>query len=312
MMCCVVTGGTGNIGNALVKLLLQQGYVVYVLCNPLSKRIQFLPQAENCRIIKCDLSDLSGVSRLIKYPCSMFFHLAWHASYGQERNNPYVQVNNITAALDAVKLAQNTGCDIFVGAGSQAQYGPCHGPLTEETPLKPTTHYGSAKCCAEQMSRILCNELQIKHIWARILSVYGPCDGPYTLVSYLIECFLKGKEAVLTPCEQLWDFLFAEDAARALLALAEKGHANNAYCVASGQNRPLREFIHAWHAVTQRKARLHIGGRAYPDGHVQSLTANISKLHQDTGFTPCVSFEEGMQRTLAWYRSNHNMCGVVQ
>lgn len=312
MKCCVVTGGTGSIGNALVRLLLQQGYMAYVLCNPLSKRIQFLPQSENCQIIQCDLNDFSGVSRLITHQCSIFFHLAWHASYGQERNNPYTQVDNITATLEAVKLAQRTGCGIFVGTGSQAQYGPCQGPLTEETPLKPITHYGSAKCCAEQTSRILCNELHMKHIWARILSVYGPCDGPYTLVSYLVECFLEGKEAVLTPCEQLWDFLYAEDAARALLALAEEGQANNAYCVASGQSRPLREFIHAWHAVTQGKARLHIGGKGYPDGHIQSLTANINKLQQDTGFTPRISFKDGMQRTLEWYRSNHNMRGVTR
>jgi Nucleoside-diphosphate-sugar epimerases len=304
MPACVVTGGTGNIGQALVRLLLSEGWRTYVLCNPLSLRTKFLPDSPQCRIVACDLGNIAQAKSSIDEPCEQFFHLGWRASYGVERENPQAQISNIEASVEAAELAARLGCDVFVGAGSQAQYGDTNDTLTEDTPLRPTTHYGIAKCCAEQMTRKVCAQRGVRHVWGRVCSVYGPCDGPYTLVTYLMCSFLRGQEAVLTPCLQEWDFMYAEDAARAFVALAEKGHDSQAYCLATGQARPLWQYMLEWKRVTEGKALLRLGGRPYPKGARQRLCADISRLVEHTEFSSATPFAEGMRKTLAWYREH--------
>ena len=93
---------------------------------------------------------------------------------GAARNDMPLQTRNIASALQAAELAAKLGCNTFVGAGSQAEYGRTEQLLSPETPVFPENGYGMAKLCAGQMSRIRCQELGIKHVWVRILSVYGP------------------------------------------------------------------------------------------------------------------------------------------
>lgn len=307
MRACVVTGGTGNIGHALLEALLDDGWRPYVLCHPGSARTSYIPCG--CHVVPMDISALSGAAEAVGEPCEAFFHLAWNASYGQERNDPYGQIRNIEATVAAVGLACELGCNVFIGAGSQAQYGPSDLTLTDDSPMRPQSNYGAAKCCAEVMSRIECANRGVRHIWARIFSVYGPCDGPYTLVTSLIRAYLQGTSLDLTPCGQTWDFLYAEDAAKALLALAEKGRDGEAYCVASGQARPLVRYIEEWRMVAGERARLRIGAIPYPDGKPPNLNCSIDKLFAHTGFFPRIGFADGMRMTLSWYQEHLEALG---
>ena len=301
MRSAVITGCTGEIGNALVRLLLAQGWEVHAVCRPNSRRSRFLLQADRLRILECDLFDLASAAQALPEKCGVFFHLGWHASYGAERLDPYGQARNILAALDAVNLAAKLGCSVFVGAGSQAQYGDTEETLTPETSMRPSTAYGAAKLCAEQMTRELCATKGIRHVWGRVVSVYGPCDGPHTLITYLMRTQLRGEEAILTPCGQYWDFLYAEDTARAFLSMAESGKDGQPYCVASGSCRPLHEYMHDFQHVLGGKAKLHIGGKSYTPNQRMRLCADISTLRADTGFAPLVPFLEGIERTWQWY-----------
>jgi nucleoside-diphosphate-sugar epimerase len=251
--------------------------------------------------VPCDIGSLAPARESVGETCRHFFHLAWRASYGPERENPQVQAANIEAALEAVGLAARLGCEVFVGAGSQAQYGDTDDTLTEDTPLRPTTRYGAAKCRAEQVTREACALQGLRHVWIRICSVYGPCDGPHTLVTYLMRSYLRGEEAVLTPCLQEWDFLHADDAARAFRALAEKGRDGHAYVLASGHARPLWRYMREWQEVTRGRARLRIGGKPYPEGARRRLCADITRLREHTEFAPRITFGQGMRTTLAWY-----------
>ena len=300
MPACVVTGGTGNVGHALVCLLLELGFRVYVLCNPDSRRLVWLPHTPECHILRIGLDELSNATERIGEDCRFFFHLAWHASYGPERDDPYGQVRNIETTLKAVELAKTLHCEAFLGTGSQAQYGDTDTELTENTPQHPTIFYGQTKLCAEQMSRTYCAKLGLRHVWARILSVYGPCDGPYTLVTYLMRCFLQGETAHVTEGEQLWDFLYARDAACALIALAKHGKNGHAYCVASGHAHPLHHYFEIWREVTNGRAHICMD-KPYPPGIRRQLGANISKLINDTNFRPSIDFDTGMRQTLSWY-----------
>ena len=85
------------------------------------------------------------------------------------------------------------------------------------------TAYGKAKLKAGISSRSLCKELGIRHIWTRVLSIYGPFDGPNTLITSTIRKIINGERPALTAGEQVWDYLYSKDAAKALLMLGEFG-----------------------------------------------------------------------------------------
>ena len=204
--------------------------------------------------------------------------------------------------LDAVHLANKLGCEVFVGAGSQAEYGKCSDKIAPDTPTFPETGYGIGKLCAGQMSRNLCKQLGIRHVWTRILSVYGPMDQEYTMVMSGIYQLLRGERPVYTKGEQKWDYLYSEDAARALYLAGCKGRDQAIYCVGSGTVRPLCEYILAIRDAVNPEASIGLGEIPYPEGQVMYLQADIETLTKDTGFVPEISFEEGIQRTVQWCR----------
>ena len=112
--------------------------------------------------------------------------------------------------------------------------------LNASTPAFPENGYGIAKLCTGQMTKVLCEQKGIRHIWTRILSIYGPFDGAKTMVMSTIVSLLKGGRPQCTAGEQMWDYLYSADAGYAMYLLGEKGVSGKTYCIGGGTARPLR------------------------------------------------------------------------
>lgn len=303
----VITGGTGMLGLALTRCLTAQGIEVLLLVHPGSSKVGRIPKHPLVQVIPCDLENMKDFQP--EQPCDAFFHFAWAGTYGDVRNNMYLQNDNIRYTLDAVELAHRMGCQVFCGAGSQAEYGRVEGKLSGDTPVHPETGYGMAKLCAGQMSRRMCASYGIRHIWFRILSTYGPFDGPQTMVMSGIRAMLAGERPKYTKGEQLWDYLYCDDAARAFYLSALKGRDGVVYCIGSGNPRLLREYITVIRDTAAPGAEIGFGEVPYFENQVMYLCADISDLTADTGFVPEVSFEEGIARTVAWCREQQTTVG---
>ena len=293
----VVTGPTGAVGAALCRLLGEEGMEVYAVVRPDSARVSVLRSIPDVEVVPCDMARFRRLPELIP-SCDAFFHLAWAGTTGAGRNDMPLQLRNIQAALDAVQAAGDLGAQVFVGAGSQAEYGRVNGPLAPETPCSPENGYGMAKLCAGQMSRAECGRLGVGHVWPRILSVYGPCDGGNALIPSLVRALLRGSSIPLTAGEQLWDYLYADDAAEALYRLALHGKSGAVYPVGSGNARPLREYLGILRDSIDPSIPLGFGEIPYAAGQVMHLEADISALRRDTGFEPRTSFETGIRKTI--------------
>lgn len=298
----VITGPTGAVGTALCKLLAQEQITVWAVVKPESKRTEHLKELDGVQIISCDAANLS---QLTDIKADAFFHLAWAKTTGQGRNDMPAQIRNIQYTIDAVHAASRLGCKVFIGAGSQAEYGRVNHALTPETPCFPENGYGMAKLCAGQMSRTECEKLGIEHIWPRILSVYGPHDGMGSMVSSVIRTLLKGECPALTAGEQIWDFLYADDAARALYLLALYGKSGAVYPLGSGQARSLKDYITMLRDAIDPSLLLGFGEIPYGDKQVMHLEADISALQRDTGFAPQTVFAAGIRKTIEWVREQH-------
>ena len=298
----VVTGPTGAIGQALCRTLLSRSVRVYAVCRPDSLRARTLPKSDNLTIVPCCMEELTRLPEQILEKTDAFFHLAWAKTTGAGRNDMPAQIDNIRFAVDAVRTAAALGCRVFVGAGSQAEYGRVDGPLRPETPCFPENGYGMAKLCAGQMSRAECEKLGVDHIWMRILSVYGPFDGENAMIPSVIRQLLAGRKPSLTAGEQLWDYLYSEDAAEALCLAAEKGRSGAVYPLGSGHARPLREYIEILRDAIDPSLPLGFGEIPYGEKQVMHLEADISSLALDTGFAPGATFSSEVRKTIEWMR----------
>lgn len=302
----VITGPTGAIGVALINELVQHNIKVYAVCRPESKRLVNIPKNPLVTVIACDLDQLGNLSDIINESCDVFYHFGWDGTFGDSRNNMQGQLKNVQYTLDAVEAASRLGCRKFVGAGSQAEYGRVEGKLNSSTPAFPENGYGIAKLCAGQMSRILCEQKQMEHIWTRILSIYGPYDGINTMIMSVIAKLMNNEKPSLTKGEQLWDYLYAKDAGYAMYLLGKKGISGKTYCIGSGKVMPLAQYVEVLRNCISPELPLGFGEIPYAPKQVMNLCADISDLTADTGFLPQYSFEAGIKETIEWYKGRIN------
>lgn len=299
----VITGPTKSIGQALCRLLLSKGITVFAVCRPDSPGMRFLPVNKNLHVIYCDVSQLECLAEKMQGKVvDAFFHLAWAGNDGNNRNNMELQTNNILYALEACHAASDLQCEVFVGAGSQAEYGRSNEPLTPDTPCFPENGYGMAKLCAGQMTRTECHRLGIEHIWPRFFSVYGPYEQMTSMTISTIVKLLKGETPVMTQGEQIWDYLYSEDAAEALYKMALSGHDGAVYTLGGGEARPLREYVEIIRDAIDPDLSISFGGIPYSANQVMHLEADNNVLTTDTGFMPNTRFEEGIQKTIEWVK----------
>ena len=219
----IITGPTGAIGMALIHKCMEADIEVTAVCHRGSGRISRIPVSDKVKIVECDLDEIRNLPGILENRYDVFYHFAWACTAGEGRNNTDAQTQNIRYAMDAVETANKLGCECFIGAGSQAEYGRFEGKLNADVPTFPDNGYGIAKLCAGQLSRIRCSQLVIRHVWFRILSVYGRYDGEQTMIMSSIRSMLNGESLEYTPAGQIWDYLYSEDAAEALYLAAERG-----------------------------------------------------------------------------------------
>lgn len=301
----IITGPTGAIGHALIEKCLQEQCEIYAICRPKSERIKNLPDNIKLHIIECDLAELMNAEAQLPKNCDIFYHFAWNGTFGETRNDMILQIKNIKYTIEAVNLAKKCGCHTFIGAGSQAEYGRVKGKLRDDTPVFPENGYGMAKLCAGQMSRLEAHKYGLKHIWTRILSVYGPYDGAYTMVMSSIQKMLKKEKTSFTKGEQQWDYLYSKDAGGIMYDLAEKGIDGKIYCLGSGKAKQLKYYIEVIRNNIDINLPIGFGEIPYSDKQVMYLCADVSDLLNDLNYKYQYDFEKGIKETIEWCKENY-------
>ena len=303
-MRIAITGATSMTGIAMTRLALEEGHEVVAIVRPGSAGIGNIETSEKVRIEECGISDYSALSGTDE--CDMFFHLAWDKTAADGRDDVNVQLNNLKYTLDAVMLAKSWNSSVFVGTGSQAEYGLLNGKVNKDTPVNPTSGYGIAKYSAGKLAAVLCKQIDMRFCWSRIFSSYGEYDRDYTLIIYLIRTLLNGNTPELTKCEQTWDYVYTGDVARALLAIGLRGADGHTYNIGSGECRSLRDYITDIRDLINPNLELKFGVKKYYPHQQMFLCADIEELATDTGFVPKYSFKEGIARTISYVKDHMN------
>lgn len=298
MQRAIITGATGAIGTALVEELIRQQVEVLVFCREGSERNERISKHPLVTKKNCGLDQLGHVVNDTGKSYDVFFHFAWEGTVGAARNDMYLQNRNVKYALDAVQTAKRFGCTAFIGAGSQAEYGRVQGILRPDTPVFPETGYGIGKLCAGQMTREMAGQCGMRHIWVRVLSVYGPNDNANSMIMATINNLKDDKELRFTKGEQMWDYLYSGEAARAFYLLGEKGVDQKTYVLGSGRAQPLKDYIMTVRDMVAPMRHISLGDIPYEKKQVMYLCADTSELEQDVQWKSTMPFEQGIRNTL--------------
>lgn len=294
----VITGPTGAVGVALINELIVHGVEVVAVPREGSKRLSSIPEHPLVRVVKCSLDHYAGLPELVGEKCDVFYHFAWDGTFGASRQDWATQAKNVAFSVDAVRVAHELGCKVFIGAGSQSEFGHVDGVLRPDMPCNPDNGYGAAKLAACEMTRAYCAHLGMRQEWCRILSLFGPGDGEHTLISQVIRKLLAHEHLSCTKGDQIWDYIYSKDAARAFRLVAERGTNGSVYCFGTGKTRTLREYIEAVRDIIDPSAQIGFGEIDYYPNQVMHLEADITNLREDTGFEPELSFEDGIRETI--------------
>lgn len=307
-MNIVVTGATSFVGTGAVKELLKRGHHVYAVVRLNSSKLERLlvggALPENLTILEEDLGTLSNLKSRIEGGCEVFLHMGWRGAGSDCRANGDIQKENERDALQAVSAAKELGCGRFLFTGSQAEYGIHDSLMTEETDCSPSSPYGAAKLAVRYGAEKLCLELGMDYGHARIFSTYGPGDHPWSLISACMGAFHEDKIMELSDCTQKWNFMYIEDAGRAIADLAQfQGSLLEHGCVYNlagpmEETKELREFVEQLYTMCGRRGGLKYGVRLPNAEGVVNLIPSTLKMEQVVGWAPKVSFEQGILKIL--------------
>ncbi len=256
---------------------------------------RLLPLRERLTFIRCANGTVSGFAeQLSEWAPEIIFHLGWAGVANTERNNASLQMCNIQFAVDLAGLCVQSKVSHFIGAGSQAEYGPKNHLITEAECPAPTTLYGAAKLSAGMLTQRVCDLAGVRHSWLRIFSTYGPDDNPGWLLPSLVRQLRAGQRPLLTPCEQTWDYLHVEDAAAAFLAVADTA-ATGIFNLASGRETRLRSIIEQVRDLVAPDGQLGFGEVPYRADQVMRMAVSVRSLSSATGWSPQIDLQAGLR-----------------
>ena len=307
-MKIVATGATSFVGSGAVKTLLERGHKVYAVLRKGSSKADRLlingAMPENLVILEEDLGSLERLAEQIPEPCDVFLHMGWKGAGSDSRSAAAIQEENAKDSLNAVQAAKALGCRRFVFTGSQAEYGVHDALMNEETGCRPTSPYGEAKLKVRIEAEALCRKLSMDYGHARIFSTYGIGDHPWSLLSTCVNTFLSGGVMEMGACTQDWNFMYIDDAGRAVAMLCEyQKSLMEQGCVYNlggpmDETGPLKHFVETVYEMCGRKGSCVYGVRKPNAEGVVNLIPDLTKMKRVIGWEPRVRFRDGMARVI--------------
>lgn len=307
-MRAVVTGGAGFIGSHIVRRLLATGHDVRVVDNLSTGRISNLDEViGDIEFFEADIRDPAALGR-ISHGCDAVFHVAALPSVPRSIANPGPShETNATGTLNVLCAARDAGVRRVVFASSSSIYGAVRElPKLESMRPLPISPYAVSKLAAESYCRSFHEVYGLETVSLRYFNVFGPRQDPNSeyaaVIPKFIRAFAHGESPVIFgDGEQSRDFTYVENVVNANIAAAEaQGVGGRVYNIACGHGITLNEIAERLRAEIGVDVDVEYGPER--PGDVRHSMADISAAGTDLGYEPAVTLEDGIRRTVNYYR----------
>ena len=300
----LVTGGAGFIGSNLVRALLARGDEVRVLDN-FSTGYRRNLEPLDVELVEGDLRSYERVATAVN-GVEVVFHQGALPSVPRSIQDPLSSsAVNVEGTLNVLLAARDAGVRRVVFASSSSVYGDAPGmPRRESQPLAPLAPYAVSKLAAEQYCMVANRVFGLETVALRYFNVFGeyqdPLSGYAAVIPKFIRIMLDGERpTIFGDGETSRDFTHVENVVDANLAAAtEPAAAGRVMNVAIGSSNTLNDLV--------RTLRRLLDVELEPDyapprpGDVPESLADVSLARELIGYEPSVTFEEGLERTIAW------------
>lgn len=292
----LITGGTGFIGQEVIKQLLQNGYEVHSLVYP-----PFLPEEKNLIQYEMNLLDNTSVVNFFKeHKFENLIHLAWYVGPKCHMHN--INLDWTIATMNLVKAFVENGGKRYLGAGSISEYEYKYGYLLEDiTPTDSKTLYGNTKNALYNILKVYFKQNNCDFKWARIFNLYGPNEKPQRLMPSVINSCLDNKDVIVSDCLKYQDYLHVEDTANGIIKLFES-NLEGAVNICSNKPIQLREIVNKIAQFTDFKGNILWG--AIPAAFEDKVVVGNNEKLKSIGWKPKYTLDEGLKQTINWWRKH--------
>jgi nucleoside-diphosphate-sugar epimerase len=308
MSLYLVTGGAGFIGSHLTEELIRRGERVRVVDSLITGNRANLAHVQGVDFVEGDLAELDVATRAVR-GVDYVLHQAAIPSVPRSVEDPITSNRaNIDSTLNVLVAARDAGVKRVVYAGSSSAYGNTPTlPKHEEMPPNPLSPYALQKLVGEQYMQMFTTLYGLETVTIRYFNVFGPRQDPSSPYSGVISLFARRLLENKAPTiygdgEQTRDFTYVANVVdgvlRAVKAPAASGHVIN---VATGTSISLNRLFQVMRELTG--SRVDVQYAAPRSGDVKDSLADITKARKLLGYSPSVPFEEGLKKTVEWYRA---------
>ncbi len=310
MATYLVTGGAGFIGSHLVEELVRRGERVRVVDNLSTGKRQNITHLSSVELVEGDLADLEVARRAVG-GIDYVLHQAAIPSVPRSVQDPITSNRaNIDGSLNILVAARDAGVKRLVYAGSSSAYGDTPTlPKIETMPTAPLSPYALQKLVAEQYCQMFTRLYGLETVTIRYFNVFGPRQDPSSpysgVISLFISALCEGRQpTIYGDGEHTRDFTYVANVVDGVLrACSAAGASGEIINVATGGRISLNTLFKTIRDLV--KASVDPNYAPPRPGDVKDSQADISKARRVLGYEPIVSFEEGLARTVAWYRDSH-------
>ncbi|MGG7198264.1 NAD-dependent epimerase/dehydratase family protein [Clostridium butyricum] len=304
MRSAIITGANGFIGRNVAKYLADNGVKVYAFVRNKNKSI-YLDKNKNINIIECKMEKIDQLN--FNESIDTFYHFAWEGVSGEERKDYNIQIKNIKYTCDAIKLAKKLEASKFIFAGSIIEYE--YYKCIEKNQSSINNIYGLAKITARNMGKIISDSIGIKFIETTISNVYGPGEYSPRLINMVIRKMLKKEKISLTLCEQLYDFIYIDDAVRAYYLIGQNGESKQNYYIGNNRPRKLKKFILEIRNCIDCTLEIGFGDIPFTGVSLEYNELDTSYLYEGLEFETLTSFGDGVLETIKWVKKHEEFIG---
>jgi nucleoside-diphosphate-sugar epimerase len=306
----LVTGGAGFIGSNTVDELVRRGHSVVVLDDLSGGKEENLAESRNkITLIKASITDIEAVRKAM-HEAEYVLHLAARASVPRSVKDP-IETNriNIDGTLNVLVAAKELKVKRVVFAASSSAYGETPElPKVETMQPQPISPYGVTKYVGELYAQTFGRCYGLESVALRYFNIFGPRQDPASPYSGVLAKFCTAfledtPPVVFGDGEQTRDFTYVDNAVQAnLLACEAPNVTGKVFNIGCGARVSLNEVLRALTKITGKPLEAKYDPPR--DGDIRDSQADISRAKEFLGYDPQIGFEEGLARTLEWYRES--------